>query len=177
MSDRDTPHYLHHYSNYFCKCRIRTLMFSRSSTVLRTCCKRSQAPNSARPTRPILSLPSRSLMWLPTPSQLHTARTPPAIATHGHIPRPSPQQTSHMPRSVTALRRLSQSSAFEPTFACKLLSTACSASTQELALLASEGDRGVAGKCSVHTCTICVCPSSMLKQPASMYLRQNFVSN
>ena len=155
-------------------------MFCRGSTILRTCCERSKAPISSRPTRPILSLlPSYSnFMWLPMPSQLHIAKAPPAIAIHCHISRRTSQQTSHTPGSGTALSRLSHPSAsFEHTFGCKLSSTALPASTQELALLASEGDRGVAGKCSVHTCTICVCPSSMLKQPASMYLRQNCVSN
>lgn len=130
-------------------------MFCRGSAILRTCCQRAQAPICARPTRPTSTLLPRysSTMWLPSPSQLHSARTPPAITAYCHIFSCPAQQTSHLAWSVSprvsALRPLSRCPVLHKhTFGSRSLST-LSASAHELAVPLSGRDLLEGGMCCI----------------------------
>lgn len=132
------------------------LMFSRGSAILRICCQRAQTPIRARPTRPTFALLSRysSTMWLPSPLQLHSPRTPPAITAQCHIFSCPAQQTPHLawsvPPRVSALRTPSRSPVLHKySLGSRQLST-LSASAQELASPLSGLDSVAGGMCCIR---------------------------
>lgn len=89
-----------------------------------------------RPTQTTFALVQRcgTAMWLPSPSLLHTARTPSVTAAACGTPRPPLRQATLLPAKLPAASRSGEASAgCMQSFSSRSLSTAISASSQELA--------------------------------------------
>lgn len=104
--------------------------------------------SASRPTRTIIALMQRcsSAMWLPSPSLLHSARTPPATAAPYGTPSHPLHQAALLPERLPAASRTCEPpTVYRQSLNSRSSSTAISASSQELAPPASARGSGSAG--------------------------------